>query len=103
MYPATPLYSVNDYQNLAQSIGVNGHSVWLSYVLGLYPTNYLSKFVATIHIDEHGKPVVSYSPQGSERIPDIQYRIMGKTNLDDSQWEQQRDGHHFFKVEVVLP
>lgn len=103
MYPATPLYSLNDYRNLAQSVGVNGHSVWLSYVLGLSPTNNQSKFIATIHVDENGKPVVSYSPQGSERIPNVQYRVMGKTNLDDSQWEQQRDGHHFFKVEVVIP
>ena len=93
------------YETVAKSSGDNGYAYWESYVLGLEPTNALSKFTATIRM-EGQKPVVEYFPTNEvlKASGAIEYILQGKPALtngwQDVTFEEPGATNRFFRVKV---
>ena len=93
------------YETVAKSPGDNGYTYWESYVLGLDPTNAMSKFVTTIRM-EGQKPVVEYSPTNEvlKAVKAIEYILQGKPALtngwQDVEFDEPGDTNRFFRVKV---
>ena len=91
---------------MAKMPGANGHPYWESYVLGLEPTNALSKFIATIRM-EGTTPVVGYSPtnEALKASGEIEYVLQGKPTLtngwQDVEFDEPGDTNRFFRVNVT--
>ncbi len=94
------------YETVAKSAGANGYSYWESYVLGLDPTNALSKFTATIRM-EGQKPVIEYFPTNEvlKASGAIEYILQGKPALSndwqDVEFDEPGDTNRFFRVKVT--
>ncbi|MBP5791894.1 MAG: SGNH/GDSL hydrolase family protein, partial [Kiritimatiellae bacterium] len=84
----------------------NGYAPWESYVLGLDPTNAMSKFVTTIRMDGT-TPVVEYSPTNEvlKAVKAIEYVLQGKPALtngwQDVEFDEPGDTNRFFRVKVT--
>ncbi len=76
----------------------DGMTAYEEYVAGTDPNDPESSFKAEIAVGADGKPVVTWTP---DLLEERQYRVLGKTNLDDAEWLPVEDGHRFFKVEIV--
>ena len=94
------------YETMAKTSGANGYSYWESYVLGLEPTNKLSKFTTTIRM--HGQsPVVEYSPTNEvlKASGEIEYILQGKPALSngwqDVKFDEPGETNRFFRVKVT--
>ena len=93
------------YETVAKSSGDNGYAYWESYVLGLEPTNALSKLTATIRM-EGQKPVVEYFPTNEvlKASGAIEYILQGKPALSngwqDVTFEEPGTTNRFFRVRV---
>lgn len=89
-----------DYERAAMSLGVNGCQLYESYVAGLDPVDPSSKFETRIKMVD-GKPVVSWSPNRSDRV----YRVFGSSDLKN--WREVGSGEEgtfrFFRVSVEMP
>ena len=72
-------------------------------MLGLEPTNALSKFIATIRM-EGRKPIVEYSPTNTA-LGNITYVLQGKPALtngwQDVEFDEPGDTNRFFRVKVT--
>ena len=94
------------YENVAKSTGSNGYAYWESYVLGLEPTNEMSKFLATIRMDGT-TPIVGYSPtnEALKASGAIEYVLQGKPTLtngwQDVEFDEPGDTNRFFRVKVT--
>ena len=101
-----PDISVNEVEQRATNIGANGLLWWECYVLGLDPTNALSKFTATIRMDGV-TPVVEYSPTNETLVAagKIEYVLQGKPTLtngwQDVEFAEPGDTNRFFRVKVT--
>ena len=95
-----------DYERAANAKGLNGVTLWESYVAGLVPTDPTSRFRATIEIDANGKMVVTWKPDLREANPPRTYIEYGKEKLTDAEWTpvtaENRDAMRFFKVGVKI-
>ena len=84
----------------------NGYAPWESYVLGLDPTNEMSKFLATIRM-EGTTPIVGYSPtnEALKASGEIEYVLQGKPTLtngwQDVEFNEPGDTNRFFRVRVT--
>ena len=84
----------------------NGYAPWQSYVLGLDPTNEMSKFLATIRMDGT-MPIVGYSPtnEALRASGAIEYVLQGKPTLtngwQDVEFDEPGDTNRFFRVIVT--
>ena len=84
----------------------NGYAPWQSYVLGLDPTNEMSKFLATIRMDGT-TPIVGYSPtnEALKASGAIEYVLQGKPTLtngwQDVEFNEPGDTNRFFRVIVT--
>ena len=84
----------------------NGYAPWESYVLGLVPTNELSKFTALIRM-KGTMPVIEYSPTNEvlKAGGAIEYILQGKPTLtndwQDVEFEEPGDTNRFFRVNVT--
>ena len=84
---------------------MNGYAPWESYVLGLVPTNELSKFTALIRMDGT-IPIVEFSPTNDvlKASGDIDYVLQGKPTLtndwQDVEFDDPGDTNRFFRVRV---
>ena len=93
------------YETMAKSPGDNGYAYWESYVLGLEPTNALSKLTATIRM-EGQKPVVEYFPTNEvlKASGAIEYILQGKPALSNGwqnvTFEEPGTTNRFFRVKV---
>ena len=93
-----------NYEALAHSLGVNGYTVWESYVAGLNPTNANSLFYASIAM-AGSQPIITWHPNlGNARV----YTLFGKPTLDAKGWAESDPNNippamRFFKVRVDLP
>ena len=97
----------NDFAtNKNHSSVKNGYAPWESYVLGLDPTNEMSKFSATIRM-EGTTPVVGYSPtnEALKASGEIEYVLQGKPTLtngwQDVEFNDPGDTNRFFRVNVT--
>ena len=97
----------NDFAtNKNHSSVKNGYAPWESYVLGLDPTNEISKLKVLIRMDGE-RPVVEYSPTNEElkASGDIKYVLQGKPTLNndwqDVDFNEPGDTNHFFRVKVI--
>ena len=94
------------YETMAKSSGSNGYKYWESYVLGLEPTNALSKLTATIRM-EGQKPVVEYFPTNEVLKANgaIEYILQGKPALSNDwqsvTFEEPGVTNRFFRVKVT--
>ena len=94
------------YETVAKSSGDNGYAYWESYVLGLEPTNALSKLTATIRM-EGQKPVVEYFPTNEvlKASGAIEYILQGKPALSNGwqnvTFEEPGATNRFFRVKVT--
>ena len=94
------------YETMAKMPGANGHPYWESYVLGLEPTNALSKFIATIRM-EGQKPIVEYSPTNEvlKAGGAIEYILQGKPALSNDwqnvEFDEPGATNRFFRVKVT--
>ncbi len=83
-------------------VGVNGRTLWYSWLTGLDPLGRESRdFTLSIHI-EGGVPRLEWSPDlGDGRT----YTVMGAASLEDAQWREVDDlsktDARFFKVQVA--
>ena len=95
-----------DYERAANAKGLNGVTLWESYVAGLVPTDPTSRFTATIEIDANGRTVVTWTPDLREANPPRTYIEYGKEKLTDAEWTpvtaENRDAMRFFKVGVKI-
>lgn len=93
------------YETMAKSSGSNGYKYWESYVLGLEPTNALSKLTATIRM-EGQTPIVEYFPTNEVLKANgvIEYILQGKPTLtngwQDVEFAAPGDTNRFFRVRV---
>ena len=89
-----------DWATAARAVAANGvNKVWECYVAGLDPTNATDRFLATISLDEVGRPLVSWTPDlGIDR----DYTLKGKASLAD-EWGEPDADSRFFRVLVALP
>jgi len=101
--------NIANYEDFAESEGINGVTLWESYVAGLIPTNAASKFAITNFVVNAGSRVskLEWSPN-YENDPDPKkrrvYIIKGKEDLSDKDWHSPTNSaSRFFKVEVKLP
>ena len=92
-----------------EATAANGQNAWWEcYVLGLDPTNALSKFTATIRMDGV-TPVVEYSPTNETLVAagKIEYVLQGKPTLtngwQDVEFAEPGDTNRFFRVKVTWP
>ena len=77
--------------------------VWQDYVAGTDPTDVNSVFKAKITIVD-GKPKVVWEPNLNENGVVREYKVFGKENLTDTEWQSPiSDQCKFFKVEVSMP
>ena len=94
------------YETVAKSSGDNDYAYWESYVLGLDPTNALSKFTTTIRM-EGQKPVIEYFPTNEvlKASGAIEYVLQGKPALtngwQDVTFEEPGATNRFFRVKVT--
>ncbi len=89
-----------DYEAAALAQGMNGRSLYDSYVAKLDPESENSDLRASIGFDERDDVVIDYSPKWSDR----RYEVLGKVRLsDDEEWEPADSSHRFFRVKVELP
>ena len=94
------------YETVAKSSGDNGYAYWESYVLGLEPTNALSKLTATIRM-EGQNPVIEYFPTNEvlKASGAIEYILQGKPALSNSwqnvTFDQPGATNRFFRVKVT--
>ncbi len=94
------------YETMAKSSGDNGYKYWESYVLGLEPTNSMSKFTATIRMDGT-TPIVEFSPTNEllRASGAIEYILQGKPALtndwQDVEFDEPGDTNRFFRVRVT--
>ena len=90
----------NDWTAAALATAANGvNKVWECYVAGLNPTNAAERFLATITLDELGRPSVSWTPDlGNDR----DYTVKGKASLSDK-WGTPDGNSRFFHVLVAMP
>jgi len=96
----------NDFAtNKNHSSVKNGYAPWESYVLGLEPTNEMSKFTALIRMDGT-TPIIEYSPTNEllKASGAIDYVLQGKPTLtngwQDVDFDEPGDTNHFFRVRV---
>ena len=97
----------DDYVEQFAKMGAsnNQNTWWQCYVLGLDPTNAMSKFVTTIRM-EGQKPVVEYSPTNEvlKASKAIEYVLQGKPALtngwQDVEFDEPGDTNRFFRVKV---
>ena len=93
------------YETMAKSPGDNGYAYWESYVLGLEPTNALSKLTATIRM-EGQKPIVEYFPTNEvlKASGAIEYILQGKPALSNDwqnvTFEEPGATNRLFRVRV---
>lgn len=104
-FPGIEGYPDAMYETMAKSAGDNGYTYWESYVLGLEPTNELSKFTAVIRM-EGDRPVVEYFPTNEtlKASGEIEYILQGKPALENG-WQDvgfaaPGDTNRFFRVKV---
>ena len=96
--------SIDGYKEATAANGKN--SWWECYVLGLDPTNALSKFTATIRMDGT-TPIVEFSPTNEvlKASGDINYVLQGKPTLtngwQDVEFDEPGDTNRFFRVKVT--
>lgn len=77
--------------------------VWQDYVAGTDPTDVNSVFKAKITM-VGGKPKVEWEPNLNENGVVREYKVFGKENLTDAEWQSPiSDQCKFFKVEVSMP
>ena len=77
--------------------------VWQDYVAGTDPTDVSSVFKAKITMVD-GKPKVEWEPNLNENGVVREYKVFGKENLTDTEWQSPiSDQCKFFKVEVSMP
>lgn len=77
--------------------------VWQDYVAGTDPTDVNSVFKAKITMVD-GKPKVEWEPNLNENGVVREYKVFGKENLTDAEWQSPiSDQCKFFKVEVSMP
>ena len=93
------------YETMAKSSGSNGYAYWESYVLGLEPTNALSKLTATIRM-EGQNPVIEYFPTNEvlKASGAIEYILQGRPTLSNG-WQDvdfavPGDTNRLFRVRV---
>ena len=93
------------YETMAKSSGSNGYKYWESYVLGLEPTNALSKLTATIRM-EGQNPVIEYFPTNEvlKASGAIEYILQGRPTLSNG-WQDvdfavPGDTNRLFRVRV---
>lgn len=104
----TDLVSWYDYEECGYSGAANGvNQVWECYVAGLDPTCATNRFLATIGLDESGRPAVGWTPKLSdEEAAKRTYTILGKTNLTNADWTVVAPGkesdYSFFSVSVEM-
>ena len=97
-----------DYEAAANLNGLNGCTIWQSYLAGLVPDDEESRFLAKIVIVD-GKPVVTWEPDTPELRTTRVYKKFGKKHIGDpnEQWSLVEDGnegeYRFFKVSVEMP
>ena len=93
------------YETVAKSSGDNDYAYWESYVLGLEPTNTLSKLTTTIRM-EGQKPIVEYFPTNEvlKSSGAIEYILQGKPALSNSwqnvTFEEPGATNRLFRVKV---
>ena len=98
--------SANTELQAVQPAASAAHAVWECYVLGLDPTNALSRFTATIRM-EGQKPVVEYFPTNEvlKASGTIEYILQGKPALSNSwqnvTFDQPGATNRFFRVKVT--
>ena len=86
------------YETLAKAAGVNGYSVWESYLAGLVPTNAESKLQAFIRFDGTS-PVIEWNITNlNARTLGYGYSVKGKSSLADAEWGSTNQYSRFFKV-----
>ncbi len=83
---------------VTRDVDGDGMTAYEEFVAGTDPNDPASSFKADITMDADGKPVVTWTP---DLLEERQYRVLGKTNLDDAEWLLVEDSHRFFKVEIV--
>ena len=100
-------YDIADAFSSPEGKAANGkNSWWECYVLGLDPTNALSKFTATIRMDGT-TPIVEFSPTNEvlKASGDINYVLQGKPTLtngwQDVEFDEPGDTNRFFRVKVT--
>ncbi len=97
--------SENTELQAVQPAASAAHAVWECYVLGLDPTNALSRFTAAIRM-EGQKPVVEYFPTNEvlKSIGAIEYILQGKPALSNDwqnvTFEEPGATNRFFRVKV---
>ena len=98
--------SANTELQAVQPAASAAHAVWECYVLGLDPTNALSRFTATIRM-EGQKPVVEYFPTNEVLKANgaIEYILQGKPALSNDwqkvTFEEPGATNRFFRVKVT--
>ena len=98
--------SANTELQAVQPAASAAHAVWECYVLGLDPTNALSRFTATIRM-EGQTPVVEYFPTNEvlKASGAIEYILQGKPALSNSwqnvTFDQPGATNRFFRVKVT--
>ena len=100
-------YDIADAFSSPEGKAANGKNTWWEcYVLGLDPTNALSKFTATIRMDGL-RPVVEFSPTNKalRATGAIDYVLQGKPALtndwvDCPSFDKPGDTNRFFRVKV---
>ena len=77
--------------------------IWQDYLAGTDPTDVTSVFKAKITMVD-GKPKVEWEPNLNENGVVREYKVFGKENLTDAEWQSPiSDQCKFFKVEVSMP
>ena len=77
--------------------------VWQDYIAGTDPTDINSVFKAKITMVD-GKPKVEWEPNLNENGVVREYKVFGKEDLTDAEWQSPiSDQCKFFKVEVSMP
>ena len=95
-----------DYEAAANAKGLNGVTLWESYVAGLDPADPASRFLAAIKVDADGQAIVTWQPDLRGANPPRMYTVYGKEKLTDAVWTpvtaENRDAMRFFKVSVKI-
>jgi len=89
------------YEALAVRSGSNGYGVWESYLLGLDPTNALSRLRASIRF-EGTQPVIEWNVTNDVETFGYVYKLEGTVGLSPVDWGPTNATHRFFRV-VVEP
>lgn len=88
-----------DYGNVINRIETNGYTVLNSYIAGLTPTNFNSKFLSSISIID-GHAVITWTPKLDNR----KYTVYGKGSLESGEdWHSPTNAlDRFFTVGVEM-